>query len=302
MSVIANVLCTPNRLEMLLRAVGAEADGIGRQELIERLSPLALRPDAGDADDGRPGKPMAQDVLEEALRLRLVEVKQNRLFLTEPALTDRAQLRDWLEARLLSMPLSLTIEQRAFPSALAWFLAQDPMRPIPSDTKVPTESPRGMIAVQFGDDADLFELGSPQPFQQFMYWARYLGYATFIAPARGRTSYIPDPSEALARIIRRDFGRAERLPVRQFLERIALASPVLDTGATRLALEGLRPTDQRPDIEIDGLSRSLSFALTCLEEQGLLRVVLEADAPALAIVGPDFRRAVSHVVVGQTDA
>jgi hypothetical protein len=288
MSVIANVLCTPNRLEMLLRAIGAMPGGVARQELIGRLSPAVLREDAGD--EGGQGKPMAANVLEEALKLGLVETRDNVLVLADPMILKAGRLAAWLHEHLLSVEFADAIGQRAFPRALAWFLGQDPMHPIPA------ESAQAMLLDQYGNGADLFELASPQPFQQFAYWARYLGYGTYLPINRVKAVFQPDPTVAVARIVQSSIRDHQAVPIRTFVQRLAEASPVLDGGATRAIVEGQLPADRQADIEL-GVSRTLSFALACLEEMGQISLVSTADAPSLLLAVGDVRRSVTHVSV-----
>ena len=294
MSVIANVLCTPNRVEILVRAVAAEPSGISQEELLSRLSPAVLRDDEGE--DGGSGV-MAKRVLQEAESLELVDLKSNRLFLRDPALADPNRLRDWLHDHLLPIATADAIGQRAFPRALAWFLMQDPLQPVPANSADPSETARALIEATFGSDADLFELGSQAPFMQFGYWARYLGYATHVRVSRGRTAYAPDPTDALSRLVSAQFRAGQELLIREFVDRLAASSPVLDGGSSRVAIEQAMSSRARTDRSTD-VSRSLSYALLCLDDIGSIRLQSRADAPQLAVVVGDTRRSYTHVTIG----
>lgn len=294
MSVIANVMCTPNRLEMLVRAVAAEPDGISPDELLARLSPAVLRDEQGDEGGGV----MARRVLQEAEALTLVERRANALYVRDESLADPARLQSWLHDQLLTISSAEALEQKAFPRALAWFLTLDPLQPVPTSSTDPSETAWARLRAAVGPDGDLFELGSQAPFMQFGYWARYLGYATHLRIPGGRAGFAPDPTDALARLIATRFRQGEELPIREFLDRISTYSPVLDSGSTRAALDAALSTDT-----VDrGVSRSLSYGLLCLDDTRAIRLQSRSDAPQLAVLVGDTRRSYTHVTIGGRNA
>lgn len=297
MSVIANVMCTPNRLEMLVRAIAAEPEGIDADELLGRLSPGVLRDEQGDEGGGV----MARRVLQEATGLRLVEKRVDLLFLTDPSSADPARLQAWLHDHLTDAQAADEVDQKAFPRALAWFLTQDPLHPIPTASTDPSETAWALIGASLGEDSPLYELGSEAPFRQFGYWARYLGYATHLRTSRSRTAFAPDPTEAVSRIVETRFKAGEEFPIREFVDRLGQYSPVLDGGATRAQIEASLVPALRPDRSRD-LSRSLSYAFACLDDARVLRLHSRADAPQLALVIGDTRRSCTHVTVGSHHA
>jgi hypothetical protein len=158
-----------------------------------------------------------------------------------------------------------------------------------------------MLEDSFGAGADLFELGTQAPFMQFAYWARYLGYATHVRIRGGRTGFAPDPTDAVSRFVSTRCIAGQEFPIRDFADKLADFSAVIDGGATRAVIESAMPPAARTD-RTSALSRSLSYALACLEDAREIKLHSRADAQQLAVVVGDTRRSCTHVSIGDRNA
>ena len=143
-----------------------------------------------------------------------------------------------------------------------------------------------------GAESQSYELTNRARCNQFVYWARFLGF-TWRLNIEGRNVVIPDPSKAMAR----SFGRWEDLtdwqPIGDVLSRLSDELPVLEGGSARMEIEANLPPDKRR--YDDFISRSTSFALRRLERSGEIQMGRPADALAFNLDFGEEPRAVSHV-------
>jgi hypothetical protein len=202
---------------------------------------------------------------------------------------------EWLHERLVVPSRAQAVGQENFPRALAWFLGQDPARPVAAGGPDPAARPRVRINDQFGDDVGAFELTMDARVQNFAYWARYLGYAWFLE--LDSRAFVPDPTKAIHRMISRRFQPGESLTIEEFLGSIAEECPVLEGGRARSDVESMLPEERRPRINRDGLSRSTSLALNGLEEDGRLELRNVSDSRSVVLNLLGGSRPVSHVIV-----
>lgn len=291
MSVIASITCTPNRVAIVVATLaGLPRRTIGRDELVELLSPRTLQ--RGDAEGGTT---IARGVLDEAQRLGLIMVEDGRYRLAQGVPTDGPLLLAWLHERLVVPSHAQEAGQENFPRALAWFLGQDPARPVAASGPDPAARPRARITAEFGADVGAFELTMDARVQNFAYWARYLGYAWFLE--LDSKTFIPDPTKAINRTILRRFRSSESLTIEEFLGSLAEECPVLEGGRARSDIDSMLPGERRPRIDRDGLSRSTSLALNGLEEEGLLELRNVSDSRSVVLNLLGGARPVSHVTV-----
>jgi hypothetical protein len=288
MSVISALTATPNRIEILCRLMSGPGEGgMERGDVQAMLSPSALRRQ-GNTDSGG----MAQEVVSEALRLGLIESvaqedKSALLRFVPPAEPAEQEIRTRLERLLLNPDRAAEAGQRGFPLAMAWFLAQDPARPLRF-----SENIRQEILDQCGGEDD-FGLTNLSRAEQFAYWARFLGYAWHMGVPDRPDAVVPDPTEALTRLLPQLLAGHGDVPLQAVMDAWRTACPVLEGGTARQELEErLIAERQRP---ADRLSRSTSLALTRIERRGLIRMQRLADAPALLLGSWQAVRPVSHI-------
>lgn len=291
MSVITSLTCTPNRLFMVVRLLhGTSHRVLSRADLFLALAPRSLRP--GDAETST-----VDGVIAEAVQLGVLQLADGKceLCVDVPAKTDPFRL--WIHRRLTDPDLARASGQAEFAKALAWFLLQDPREPLASRSVDAANSPAARIGRDYGSESITFELTNDARFQNFAYWARYLGYAWFL-DVEARTLVVPDPTEAIRRELAQDDDlRKHQLGVRDFVDRLGQKCPVLEGGAFHDEVEALLPPEKRRNVERDGLSPAISVALQSLEKSGFLKLVSLADSPGLVLETLSGHRPISHVTV-----
>jgi hypothetical protein len=160
--------------------------------------------------------------------------------------------------------------------ALAWFLGLSPLRPVKFG-----DAPQNALRVEIGDSFGRTELTSINRYQNFLYWARYLGFATILGgrdaeDANARRA-IPDPTRAILAALPVIFSDDTELPIETFLSRLAMIFPVFEKGSARQEYDSLRLTP--PSAATHRLSITTSFALQRLEDRQSIVMTSVADAP-----------------------
>ena len=290
MSVVAEYTATPTRIVALLRFLrDMRPDGILRDELTDLFSPSALRPThspaegAGRSDKKRTAETIAHGVLRAARELELVDYGTGRLakvVLTAGTGVADDALKNLLEARLLSP------NQKPFAQQLAWLMHQDPLRPLCSSKPVVDQRFGGQPSV----DAPPFELGDDARRDNFVYWARWLGYVGLLRPNGKRLYLVPDPTDALIRHSPKYRGQREQ-SIGELLDRMGHAIPVLDRGTAwrEVATPAARAAQQTT------VSMAVAFAMMRLQRRGLWRLEYVDDAPSVDVAGSPLGR-ISKVI------
>jgi hypothetical protein len=289
MSVITEAAPVPNRVEVVARYLRTRRDGETRKRLAALLSPPSLQRASDDPGEEGPSNALADALLRACQRLGVTVADGERVCLA-PHLqsSDKSNaeaLRCYLEDTLLSV--NAPDDQRDVARTLAWFLAQNPAQPL----QVGNVKQRIEEQLVESEDAQLNHLTNATRFEQFTYWARYLGCAWRF---KVRTDLVvPDPTQLLARYLPRLLKIGEQVTLRVLLERWRTPLPILETGEIRTSLERtLRAEFQRP---AEQLSPATSLALLRLQDRGQLRMERLADAPALLLASWPDRRPISHV-------
>lgn len=284
MSVITVGEATPNRVEIIARAVAARGEaGIQTDELRRLLGP-----------DAASNSVVVPRALSETISLGLVREERGQCFPgTDLPADDAEAFRTHLAALLLD-PDRADERQKDVPFALAWLLEQEPTRPI----RFTGDNVPELVKQQCGDSADEIGLTNEDPrWHQLTYWACYLGYAWRLKYSAAVTAVdflVPDPTEALARVLLPLLQERGELPIREARDIWAVASPVLDGGTARRHVHSLfrEPTYE----EQTTLSASTSLALRRLEDRRRLRLFERADAPTMVLQLGQARRPVSHLL------
>lgn len=276
MSVLTNLVVTPNRVAIVSRFVAQRGEaGISRADLRAFLAPRSLRNADSDAT--------AETVIREACSLGVIVEDGEGVVRSGPAvaITDDPMVQ--IERILMEPALAEEAGQLRFGYALAWFLTCDPAQPLAF-----TESVTRRVADDCGDDINSYDLTNAARFQNFVYWARALGYTWRLGVDDRSDVVIPDPTAALRRHLPPLLRDTRALPLRDLLPLWSSVCPVLEGGAVRTEVEARLPLDRRrPEGE---LSPATTLALVRLEAEGLIMLERRADAPVL-IAG----RPISHL-------
>ena len=299
MSVIASVTATPHRLEIALRFVSiCGPAGVTHEVLQQTLLPGELsRNQAGD-EEPQGGSAVGDDVVRELRNLRMLVLGDDGSLTVSPNLTGLTEDRfvAYLQEKLLNPEEAAKHSQEAFPLALAWLLCRDPATPLAWE-----DNYRGLVEQDCDPEGASFELTNRARCNQFVYWARFLGFAWRLEidwQNVRQNVVVPDPAKAIARNLGRWEAKPGWLPVGEFLSRLAVDLPVLEEGTARKAVESrIAPDRRRPDGHI---SRSTSFALRRLERSGQIEMQRLADAQAMNLELGSELRPVSHVRVAGT--
>jgi hypothetical protein len=275
MSIITTFPAVPSRLFSLYAALADSEDGELRQQLEAWATPpsLATR-GGGDEDEG--GSSLFTSALQEARKLGIVEESDERLKITVEARSARknsaereTEFRTYLSEVLFDRTRAEKAEQSAFMLAVSWLLSKNPLQSLNF-----SEAPQEMLKADLGIEWDKTQLTNRSCYHNFLYWARYLGFATFVGFGAGRRVF-PDPAPAIAERLPRIFGDNQLLEIESFLSALSDIFPVFEGGAVRAELDAMRPHTPTND---DRLSVATSLALQRLADRGALTLESVADA------------------------
>jgi hypothetical protein len=187
--------------------------------------------------NGRPGTGEASttlfsNTLQEVRRLSLVEEVDDKLRLTVEARgggkrgqPSEVYFRAYLSRTLFDSTRAIETGQSAFMVALSWFLSANPLTPMGF-----ADPPQIGLKLEIGDQASKTELISLNRYQNFLYWARYLGFATIVGSrddvATNSRRAVPDPSRAIAGALASVFSDGGELAIETFLNRLSAIYPV----------------------------------------------------------------------------
>lgn len=290
----------PNVAAVLLRTVrGSEGQQISREELERAAAPSALQRGEGGASG--PGSKGFDDTLTACIVIGLFE-RNGDVIRLDPRLSDdvrdrrkepdpRRLLRELVLAEQLNFGLWESTEgARDLTRALAWYLAQDPLR-APGGWNEQGGVDLAQEA-QFAAAERVFS--NDTRWGAFTRWATFLGFAVRL-PRETRTVLVPDPTVAV-RDVAAALLSSGRVEINAFVEELGRTLPVLDGGEYRRSVE----SRMRPDAvaaSTDQLSPSLAHALLRLRDERLLVIEDLADAPMKMRLPDGFgpERTVTHV-------
>lgn len=288
MSIVSVAEAVPNRLLAIYGAVLARSGGETRERLKAQMVPPSLR-------GGRDNQSTAlfDASLREARAIRLVHEDGDNLTvppgaLPKPRQGEEEAFREHVLRVITDDALSDEAGQSRVAPALAWLLMQDPLRPIPW-----SENPLPILMRQLAD-GDSLDLGNASRLQTLAYWARHLGFARLVGA--GQVYIVPDPHDAIARLIPNVFDSTALLRASEFRNRLAALCPVLEDGSIRVRVE------QQAQSEIaranqQRLSRATSLALLRLESCGRLSFQQSSDAEVCLLDLGTSERRFSHVAI-----
>jgi hypothetical protein len=256
-------------------------NGEAKERIEAWATPPSLRNRGGV--DGESTTALFSSTLTEARRIGLVEEIDSKLRLTSEARgagkkgnDSETYFLNYISRTLFDPARAADTKQSGYMIALSWFLSSSPLRPM-NFSKEPINELRALI----GDHAAKFEISDYAGWQSFLYWSRYLGFATIVGGANDSEDVtsrrvIPDPIKAIESALPAIFADSNDLPIEQFITRLAAIFPVFETGSIRQEFEAMRLTplsdgDKR-------LSIATSLALQRLTDRQHLTMSSVADA------------------------
>lgn len=299
MSIVTTAQAVPSRLFAIYASLFESDSG----EIKDRIEAWATPPSLsgrGADDDGESTTTLFSNTLQEARRIGLVEDVDDKLRLTADARgvknghDSEVYFLDFMRRTLFDPARAVETQQAGFMIALAWFLSSNPLRPMNF-----SEAPQVGMRAQIGDHASKTELTSLNRYQNFLYWARYLGFATIVggrdADDQNARRVIPDPVRAIEGALPAIFAESNELPIEQFLTRLSGVFPVFETGSVREAYEAMRLVPV-PDLG-QRLSVTTSVALQRLADRQRITLTSVADAPARILDFGSREGRASHVAL-----
>jgi hypothetical protein len=277
MSIVNTFEAVPSRLLSIYAAVAEVENGVLSEHLASWATPPSLSRRGGEDEDGGSTN-LLKASLAEARRLGLVEEKDGRLFVPDAArgiggrnANLEAQLLFYLRETLFDPERAASTGQTGVLIALAWFLTKSPLQPVSF-----SDAPQNQLQRDLGQFAEKAELGNTSSFQNLLYWARFLGFATVVGDAGSRRAF-PDPSRAISAVLDRVLPDNNWVDMDVFLTRLAAIYPVLEGGSVREEVEANRTVPPASD---GSLSVASSLALQRLANRGSISLDVFADAKA----------------------
>lgn len=277
MSIVNTFEAVPSRLLSIYSAVAEVENGVLSDHLASWATPPSLSRRGGEDEDGGSTN-LLKASLAEARRLGLVEEKDSRLFVPDTArgfggrnANLESQLLIYLRETLFDPERAASTGQTGVLIALAWFLTKSPLQPVSF-----SDEPQNQLQRDLGQFAEKAELGNKSSFQNLLYWARFLGFATVVGDAGSRRAF-PDPSRAISAVLDRVLSDNNWVDLDVFLTRLAAIYPVLEGGSVREEVEANRTV---PTASAGSLSVASSLALQRLADRGSISLDVFADAKA----------------------
>ncbi len=271
MSITTSTSCTPNRMRIIYEFVKSRGDrGISRDVLISYITPKSI----GASDSN-----LITHTIAETQRLGFINAGKDETFFVGEDLkdSDRSFL-DILEQRLLRPSSSDEYGHAKFQQALSWLLMQSPITPLDWGS-----NPRERIERQCGESSGVFELTNNTRFQNFAYWARFLGFARFTTVS-GTMRITPDPTEAIRRHLPHLLSGNEATAPLPIVQALSSRLPVLDYGTVRVEVEKL--AQENSSWETSPVSATTTLALMRMEQAGEISLDNRADSGSRIQLSP----------------
>jgi hypothetical protein len=293
MSIITTWEAVPSRLYSLFASLVDALSGEDREKFEAIATPPSLRNKSEEEDATSTN--LFSNALREAVAMGLVEMADGKLRVTDRARSftktyeDKEQaFRRFMLDVLLDETKAAAADQSSFMAALAWFLTKSPFKPISFKA-----DPNADLKVDLGDKAAQTGLNVIANYQNFLYWARYLGFATIVGGRDGEADrdgrYIfPDPIDVIKAVVQKE------VPVEQFVARLAAIFPVFEAGAVRQRMVS-SPDGVGSGAVGTKLSQATSLALQRMESNQVLNLRRDADAPMIILDLGRTERRISHI-------
>lgn len=294
MSIITTAQAVPSRLFTIYASVAANPAGEPSDRIEAWSTPSSLHTRGASEEDGEGSTTLFTNSLAEARRLGMVEVVDDKLRLTSEAragagknVPGEEQFRSYLLRTLLDPERAQATQQSGFMLALAWFLTLPPHHPIGFK-----DPPQNRLRPLLGERYRETELTNLNAYQNFLYWARYLGFATFFGDVESERKVISDPTRAIRWALPSLFENAPTLSAAEFMDQLAAIYPVLEGGSARRQIEEM---SGRPAGEENRLSLATSLALQRLATRQEIEFAQRADAPPLILDFGQRTTRITHI-------
>lgn len=265
MSVFSTLEAVPKRLDVLWNVLRDAGDnGIERDELQRIIAPGSLGSTSED-DNGESN--VFKGSLDEFVRSGFAQIVRKSVKLKD---AESDSFLACVEHLLLSPTTKVDSKQGYLAGSVAWFLTREPTSPL-----LWGSAPHEELRADFGGAPKGFELGNLSSWQNFAYWARFLGYATVVEIGKQVPVIIPDPKEALSRHLVRVLPPGQELQIGTILNALATTTPVFEDGTARQAIETRLVRSRREDRT---LSLATSLALRRLQMAAFLQPIRHDDA------------------------
>jgi hypothetical protein len=276
MSIITTFPAVPSRLLSIFAAVYETEDGESKETLEAYSTPASLAK-RGSTEEEESGSKLFADAFKEARRLGIVEENDGKIRVLKGVMDSpksrRVDAEKAFRAALIGVLFNpdraRETEHEAFMLAIVWLLGKTPLEPLSF-----SEPPQDLLRADLGEDGQRTELTNLARYQNFLYWARYLGFACFVG-FENSTKVVPDPRKAIQSALPQIFGEQKALDIEQFLTGLNQHYPVFEGGSAWTEVESMRVQTSNSE---DTLSIATSLALRELADRGEL--VLEAVADA----------------------
>lgn len=301
MSIMTTWEAVPSRLFSLFASLTDTPSGEDRSKFEAFATPPSLR-NKSEEEEEAVRTNLFNNALREAIAVGLVEIDADKLQTTDraklyakAAATREQAFRQFMRDVLLDETKAALAQQSSFMATLAWFLTKSPFRP----TNFKSD-PTGDLKADLGEKHADTGISVIADYQNFLYWARYLGFATIIGGRDSESNrdgryIIPDPLVAISAALPAVMGDQHELEIEQFISRLAAIIPVFEGGKVRQDM--IRAPDRvRTGAFGTKLSQATSFALQRLESSQVLTLRRDADAPIIILDLGRTERRVSHVV------
>jgi hypothetical protein len=300
MSIITIAQAVPSRLFSIYAALYESSAGELKDRLEASATPPSLRTRGGD-EDGELVTTLFKNTLTEARRLGLVEEVEDRLRIPNDVRSSvhgvvgrETKFRDHLLKVLFNTVLAEDAQQSGFMLALSWFLTNSPLIPLGFSTP-----PQNQLEKKLGTQYSRTELTSLSRYQNFLYWARFLGFATIVGrdneDGKDTRWVFPDPLVAIDSALLKVFSDDSELSVEIFMARLCNIYPVFEGGTARQEIDSMLGVS--PYVDDRKLSQSTSVALQRLQDRQRLNLVSRSDAPMVIFDLGTSERRVSHVIM-----
>ena len=262
----SRVGATPNRVEMLIEFLKNNTKSLTKKDLKEMFSPK----DSSTAFN---------DVFGFCQLFKILTIENDIVILKSKKKKSNYEI---IKEAIFNCDLSI---DDSFLEILSWILSQNKDKLIGGSDNV------GDI-IKNDLNNTISELISAQPWQNFIYWAEYLGFVTKL-PIGNNLYILPDPTEAIRKEFSNLFKKKESYPIKEFITNISVLLSVLEFGYYREKIsKSLRDGLQLSE---NTLSYSTSLALKRLEKINILEFILKSDANVIILEDGTNNHRISHI-------
>ncbi|HEY9697650.1 MAG TPA: protein DpdG [Trichocoleus sp.] len=279
MSVLKQVLATPSRVKGVVRYL---LQCRKQQEKIDTLEKI-LSPETliSKGEDKKVSRDMVHSTILECIKMGLLE-REDEVVRLHPILSlkDDTVLPNILLSLILSPENS---ENHDLAIVIAWYLAQD-FYEAPKNWQEAEEKLKQIDSELLGLDRTRFD--------QFEYWACYLGLAWQHNLGKNRNSVlVPDPTACLKQLLPNLFEQVgEPLSLPEFVNCLAKTCPIFELGRFREDIENKLNRRQ-----LNHLSSVTTISLLRLQDEGLIRLSKPSDSEIFVLNDGEEVQRISHI-------